>query len=60
MEIWRKLSIWRYTVNLTVKTWFTGQNEIETYKMCLFESQILFYQKARTAGVNAINAGPHH
>ena len=24
--------------------------------MCLFESQILFYQRVGTAGVNAINA----
>ena len=32
------------------------QNETETNKMSLFESQILFYQRAGTAGVNAINA----
>ena len=33
----------------------TAQTERETYKMFLFESQILFSKRAGTVGVNAIN-----
>ena len=42
---------------LTVKTLAQcTQKETETCNMCLFESQILFYHRAGTAGVNGINA----
>ena len=38
------------------KLWLIAQNKTETYKMCLFESQIVFCKGAETFGANAINA----
>ena len=41
--------------SLVSKLWLIAQNDAETYKKCLFESQILFCKRIETVGFNAIN-----
>lgn len=47
---------WKQELTVQTLIYCTLANKTETFKMCLFKSQNLFYQRAKTANVNAINA----